>query len=135
MPYGLGSQTQHVGNPVPHFPRLDRQHFAAANAVIRAEAQPSREVLHGGEGGEIGTQLGEEGMDARRLQPWHLGEINAQDAVHLGPQVTVGEVHGMPRTLFARVAGSRRGLILRVDPTVEVVEQTFDLRLTFIQQM
>ena len=93
MDEALGGQTQGFGDAGFDLAGGDAEDFAAADAIVRAEAEPGGEMFGGGKFfGEAGSQFGEEDKNGWGLKAWDGGEVNAQDAVTFGTRVKAGFV-------------------------------------------
>ena len=86
----LGGKPQGERHPLLYVAGPDRQDLPAGDPIIGAEAEPGRKVVAGGERGEIGAQLREQGVDRGSLEAGHLREIGAEDPVELGPEIEAG---------------------------------------------
>jgi hypothetical protein len=65
-------------------------------------------VIAGGERGQIGPELREEGGDRGRLEPGHLREIGPENPVELGAEIEPGNDGGAARGAAGPFAGRER---------------------------
>lgn len=100
-PEALGSQAEGFGDAGFDIACGGAQNLAAANAVIRTEAQPGSEAFSRIEFmGEVRTQFCEQDQDGGGLETGDGGQVHAQDAVRFGTQIELG---------FIALGGTMRG--------------------------
>ena len=112
----MGGQAEGFGDAGVDLTGGDAEDFAAADAIVRAEAEPGGEMFGGGEFfGEGGTEFGEEDENGWGLEAGDGGEVNAEDAVTFGAGVEAGFV-----ALGGAMGGfgCGQGLGLEVDASV-----------------
>ena len=100
----LRGHTQGTTGPILDSSTTRGQDFATTDLMIRAEAQPGRQMLVGRPCMPIEAHLGEDNMDRGSLQPRHWCEVDAGAPVEMGPESKGGFV-----ALRAPRRGSRRG--------------------------
>lgn len=89
----MGGQTQGFGDATFDGAGGDAEDFAAADAIVGANAQPGGEVFGGGEFfGKARAQFGDEDEHRWGLKAWNDGEVDPEDTITFGTRVKAGFV-------------------------------------------
>ena len=81
-PETLCGQAESLGDAAADIAGGSAQDFAAANAVIGADAQPGGEAFGGMEFvGKVRAQFGQQDQDGGCLEAGNGGQVNAQEAI------------------------------------------------------
>lgn len=83
--HGLGRHAQCKGGAVLDTPGLDAEDMPSADAVVGAEAQPRREGRRSPELGQVWPNLGEQRMRRQHVDSGDGREVDAKEAVQMGP--------------------------------------------------
>ena len=82
-----GGQPQRHAERVDHLAASALEHFAPADVVVRAQAQPGAELLLVGPGTHVGADLENDLLGRQRTNAVNLGQIDAADPVQFGAQI------------------------------------------------
>ena len=86
----LSSQAESFGSPVFDQASVSRKDAAAADAIVRAKAEPGSKVFRGRESGKVITDFREEDRDGGGVDPRDRGKINSSNAIEMSTDIETG---------------------------------------------